>query len=148
MNNVNLLVQQKKLKVCYCFFIPEMQKTRKCQNFLTLLSHSRHTRRATQKCTRNMGSSKFPRHPVATEKFKIWGRNNILLYYHYRVDQNLVKVFVWFLWFHVNIQPVFLNLINIGYNIFFHNLNQSMTMLKIDTKKNLNMTMIGSSWNY
>ena len=34
---------------------------------------------------------KFPRHPVAAEKFKMRGRNTIILHYNYRVDPGLCK---------------------------------------------------------
>ena len=34
---------------------------------------------------------KFPRHPVAAEKFETRGINNIVLHYHYRVDTELGK---------------------------------------------------------
>ena len=34
---------------------------------------------------------KFPRHPVAAEKFETRGRNNMILHYNYRVDWELDK---------------------------------------------------------
>ena len=34
---------------------------------------------------------KFPRHPVAAEKFKTRGTNTIISHYHYRVDPELGK---------------------------------------------------------
>ena len=36
---------------------------------------------------------KSPRHPVSAEKFKMRGRNTIILHYHYRVDPKLGKGF-------------------------------------------------------
>ena len=37
------------------------------------------------------GYYRFPRHPVAAEKFEMRGRNNIILHYHYRIDPKLGK---------------------------------------------------------
>ena len=34
---------------------------------------------------------KFPRHPVAAEKFETRGTNTILFHYHYRFDPKLGK---------------------------------------------------------
>ena len=63
--------------------------------------------------------------------------------------QNLVEAFVQFSGFHVNVQPVSINLIKIGYQLFLHNLNHGMPVLKIVTiTKYLNIKMIGPSWNY
>ena len=62
--------------------------------------------------------------------------------------QKMVNVFVTLVAIHVHVHPVFLNLINIGYQVVLYNINQGMPLLKIDTiTKSLNITMIVSSWN-
>ena len=49
--------------------------------------------------------------------------------------QNLVKVFVQFIRFHVHVQSILLNLINIGYQLLLHHLNQGMPVLKLLIQK-------------
>ena len=88
---------------------------------------------------------KFPRHPVAAEKFKMRGRNTIISPYHYKVYPLLGKGVCKFFGFHVRVQSIFLNLINKGYQLLPHHLNQGIPTLKIVTiTKYLNITMIGS----
>ena len=82
---------------------------------------------------------KFPRHPVAAGKFKIGGSNIIVSHYHYRVDTELGKFFLGFFGLHVHIQPVLLNLIQIGYQLLLHHLNQVIPVMKIVTIKKLQL---------
>ena len=61
---------------------------------------------------------------------------------------NLLKLFVILFRLNVHVHPVFLNLINISYQLLIHHLNQGMLTLKIVTiTKYSNITMIGSSWS-
>ena len=80
--------------------------------------------------------SKFPRHPVSDEQYKMILSNNIISIYYYRVDPNLVKFVFEFVGFDVYVQPVLLNLINIGYHTLIHQLNQYIPLLKTVTIKN------------
>ena len=91
---------------------------------------------------------KFPRHPLSVENFKT---QQGILFFHVITTgliQNLVKLFVRLSVLRVYVQAMLTNLINIGYQLFLHHLNQSISMLKIVTiAKYLNITMIGSSCN-
>ena len=73
---------------------------------------------------------KFPRHPVAATKFKMRGRNTLILHYHYRVYPELGKLILILVGFNGHVHPVFINLIKIGYQLLLHNLNQVLPMLK------------------
>ena len=69
---------------------------------------------------------KFPINPVASETPK-WGDKIIFFCINITgLIQNVIKVFDLFVRFHVRVQPVLPNLINIGYQIFLHHLHQGM----------------------
>ena len=89
---------------------------------------------------------RFHRNPVAAERLETRGRNTIILHYHCRVDTELGKLFLVLVGLNVHVHPVFINLINIGYQLLLYNLNQGMPVLKIVTiTKYLNITIIASS---
>ena len=70
-----------------------------------------------------------------------------ILFFHNIITwltHKLVKVFVEFFGFHVYVYPVLINLINIGYQLLLHHINEGMPVLKVVTIKN-NLTL---QWLY
>ena len=100
------------------------------------------------KCQHVLGLSEAFQASSFCRNFQIRERNALLPRYHFMIDKKNGRGVCDIFLFHVYVQPVLLNLINIGYQILLYHLNQGMPILKIVTiTKHLNITMIVSSWN-
>ena len=106
---------------------------KKFQDLQPLLSHSRHKRCATLKKTW-LGIIKSLQGTQLLHKISKL-EEEVLFFWIIITGliQTLVQVSVQFVGFHVHVQPVFINLINIGYQLLLHNINQGMPVLKIVT---------------
>ena len=138
--------------MCYCCFILEIKITENYKNY-KYSNHYYHIQDIKDVQHKNINvtwdNRNFPRHPVDAESSK-W-EEEILFFCIIIIGliHNLIKVFLRINGLNMYVQPVLINLINIGYQLYLHHPNQGMPTLKVFTiKKLLNFTMIWPSCNY